>query len=650
MNNTNAPSFWRPGTTAPGSTLDRVSANEESPIDPSIYSVHSQTRSTQSRDELSRQRKQLPVYKYRQHLLYAMEKFRTIIVVGETGCGKTTQLPQYLAEVGWSGQGKMIACTQPRRVAATSVALRVAEEVGCRIGGKVGYSVRFDNAEGATTQIKYMTDGMLVRETLMDPLLQRYSTIMVDEAHERGLYTDVLLGLLRKIMKKRSDLRVIVSSATLDAEAFAEFFETNDDLTAPENNTATILSVEGRMHHVDIHYRRFPVPNYMQACADSVMQIHSKEGAGDVLVFLTGQDEVDQVVDMLSDRASSVSDARLRLLPMPLYASLPSEMQMRVFQPVARGCRKVVIATNIAETSVTIPNIVFVVDSGFAKIRAYNPVSGLEALVVTPVSKASAKQRAGRAGRVKPGKAYRLYTLEDYKSLEDQNVPEIQRSNLGQVVLQLKALGIQNIVRFDYLSPPPPDSLIRSMDLLHSLGAITDEGELSEPLGERMVECPLEPKLAKILLMSGEMGCSEEILTIVAMLQVQNIFVSPTNKRREADNHRRLFTALEGDHLSLLNAYTTFHKNKQSSGFCQTYFLNRRSLLRATEIRKQLLKFLRRFNIPICSTSDTEIIRRCITGGFFANCARLSGDGVCPRVMCHLLHELPLRNYILLLP
>eukprot|EP01134_Creolimax_fragrantissima_P006981 CFRG6981T1 len=625
VNSDNAKNFWRPGTTGPGSSLDR-SANEEEGFDVN-RALSAITHTPSSFAALSAHRKQLPVYKYRQHILYLLETYKTIVVVGETGCGKTTQVPQFLAESGWAAHGKMIACTQPRRVAATTVAQRVAEEVGCALGDKVGYCVRFDSVVGPNTQIKYMTDGMLVRETLLDPLLERYSCVMVDEAHERGLYTDVLIGLLRKIMKKRKDLRVIVSSATLDAEAFAEFFETNENDHDKGRNTATILSVEGRMHPVDIHYKRFPVPDYVTACVDTVMQIHANEGDGDVLVFLTGQDEVDRAVDIITDRASAVSNSSMRLLPLPLYASLPSEMQVRAFQPVSRGCRKVVIATNIAETSVTIPNIVFVIDAGFAKIRAYNPKTGLEALVVTPVSRASANQRAGRAGRVRPGKAYRLYRHSDYIALPAQNVPEIQRSNLGRVVLQLKALGIQNIARFDFLSPPPAEALIRALDLLHSLGAISDEGDLVMPLGERMVECPLEPMLAKTLLISGDYGCTVEILTIVAMLQVQDVFVSPPNKRREAETHRRLFTALEGDHLSLLNAYKMFEKNQQSNKFCQMHFLSRRSLLRAAEVRKQLENFLKRFGIRSSSTDDTEVIRRCITSGFFANCARLSADG-----------------------
>eukprot|EP00123_Amoebidium_parasiticum_P020541 comp5204_c0_seq1/m.1245 comp5204_c0_seq1/g.1245 ORF comp5204_c0_seq1/g.1245 comp5204_c0_seq1/m.1245 type:complete len:699 (-) comp5204_c0_seq1:13-2109(-) len=613
--------FWKPGTTAPGSSLDREERGEGD-----LGSVVQQSANPNSGLRLEQQRQNLPIYRYRDQILYLVEKFSVVIIVGETGCGKTTQLTQYLYEAGWTRGGLGVACTQPRRVACMSVASRVAEEMGCTLGDKVGYVVRFDAACNPNTAIRYMTDGMLVRETMADPLLSKYSVIMLDEAHERSLHTDILLGLLKKILRKRKDLRLVVASATLDAEEFAEFFETNttDD---PTKNSAAILSVEGRMYPVDLHYVPRPVPDYVKATVETVLSIHRAEPAGDVLAFLTGAEEIDRAVSLIEQQAGAGLGRGLSLQVLPLYSTLPQDHQVRVFLPTPRGSRKVIISTNIAETSVTLPNIVYVIDAGFVKLRTYNPKTGVEALVITPISKASAKQRAGRAGRVRPGKAYRLYTEADYLRLPDRTPPEIQRTNLGQVVLQLKAMGIDNVLRFDFMSPPVPEALIRSLDLLYSLGALDTHGKLTVPLGEQIAEFPVEAKLAKMLLVSGDFGCSAEMLTIAAMLQVQDVFVSPPDARREAEKHRRRFAAKEGDHLTLLNAYKAFLEHPKPN-WAYKHFLNHRALKRASEIRRQLEKFLHRFGIPIVSCGkDDMAVRKCLVAGFFANAARLCADG-----------------------
>eukprot|EP00002_Diphylleia_rotans_P021254 TRINITY_DN413_c0_g1_i3.p1 TRINITY_DN413_c0_g1~~TRINITY_DN413_c0_g1_i3.p1 ORF type:complete len:663 (-),score=132.26 TRINITY_DN413_c0_g1_i3:375-2363(-) len=612
--------FWKPGTKGPGigtNEWDRENPNaEDGPV--LVYNPNAKL-------SVVEQRQRLPTFSYRTQILYLVEKYQTVVIVGHTGCGKTTQIPQYLHEAGWTSGPRMVACTQPRRVAATSVASRVAEEMNVPLGQEVGYTIRFDDkSDPHRTKIKYMTDGMMLRETLMDPLLSRYSVIMVDEAHERSLYTDILIGLLKKIQKRRPDLRLIISSATIDAELFKNFFNTNTS-GDPSKDTATILSVEGRQHPVDILFSMEPVDDYVQEAIRVVNEIHSNEPDGDILVFMTGQEEIDRVTQALMEQAAG-SSHRMRVYP--LYSQLPYERQMRIFDKMPRGVRKVIVSTNIAETSVTIDGIIYVVDCCFVKMRAYNPKSGMESLVVNPVSKAAANQRAGRAGRTMAGKCYRLCTEKDFKSLLDSTTPEMQRSNLTPVVLQLKALGIDDILHFEFLSPPPVESMIRALELLYALGAIDDRGHLTDPLGNQMAEFPVDPPLAKMILSSPEFGCSQEIITIASMLNVQNVFVFASDNKRAAEAARKSFAVAEGDHISLLNVYNCFIKNQMSTAWCQRNFLNHRSLNRAAEIHKQLTRYMKKHEKPIVSAQgDHEKIRRCIVSGFFANAAKLAPDG-----------------------
>ncbi|KAJ8612984.1 hypothetical protein MRB53_037192 [Persea americana] len=358
----------------------------------------------------------LPIAKYRKELLYAVETHQVTILIGQTGSGKTTQLPQYLYQGGWCSDGKLIAITQPRRVAATSVAIRVAEEAGCQIGEEVGYSIRFEDVTSEKTKIKFLTDGLLLREALVDPLLSRYSIIMVDEAHERSLSSDILLGVLKKIRKKRPDLRIIVSSATLQAEDFLNFFVGADPDQQVAVNDGTIFYLGGRAFPVDIHYLEEPTEDYVERILKTVFDIHAQEDEGDILVFVTGREEIDHIVQEISERAATLPAKAPSLKPVPLFAGLPADEQMNVFEPAPENYRKVVVATNIAEASVTIDGIAYVIDCGYVKLRAYNPVTGIETLTATPVSRASATQRAGRAGRTKPGKCYRLYTEQGLSS------------------------------------------------------------------------------------------------------------------------------------------------------------------------------------------------------------------------------------------
>ncbi|RCN44445.1 helicase protein [Ancylostoma caninum] len=574
---------------------------------------------------MKQQRARLPIYKNRDHVLYLCEQFRTVIIIGETGCGKSTQVPQYLLEAGWANDGRMIGVTQPRRVAVVTLASRVAEEKETILGQDVGYTVRFDDVTDDRTKIKFMTDGILLRELLTDPLLSKYSVIMIDEAHERTCNSDILLGLLRKILIVRPDLRIIVSSATLDAELFRDFFELNetDDRS---RDTACIMSVEGRTHPVAVYHTKTAVPNYIKATVDTVLEIHKKEIPGDILVFLTGQEEVIEVCEMLSDGMERLRNVD-KLWIVPCYGALPPRDQLKAFDSTPHGTRKVVVATNIAEASVTIPGIAYVVDCGFVKLRAMNPDNGIETLMRLPISKASAEQRAGRAGRIRPGKAYRLYPESQYEKLGEGTIPEIQRCHLAPVVLQLKALGIQNVHRFHYLSRPPSWSMINALELLYALGALDEKSMLTNPLGLRMSEFPLPPMHSKCLLTSGEFGCSEEIATIIAMLQVQDVFTAPTRNRHNAEEIKRRFAAEEGDHIALLNVYTMFVKNNKSRKWCTDHYLNYRGLCRADNVRAQLVRLLRRFDVPLVSTRGetgaTMKILRCLVSGFFSQAARV---------------------------
>ncbi|KAH5246694.1 hypothetical protein HBI42_133680 [Parastagonospora nodorum] len=586
----------------------------------------------------------LPIAQLKDQLLYTIETFPVTIVVGATGSGKTTQIPRFCLDAGWCADGKQIAVTQPRRIAATSVAARVAEELGTPLGQRVGYSIRFEDVTSANTQVKFVTDGLLLREMLVDPLLNRYSIIMVDEAHERSLSSDILLSLLKKVLRKRSDLRVVVSSATLEAERFLDFFAPDEGEKVhgkSKEEFGQIVGIEGRTYPVEIQYIAEPTNNYVEAAVEAIMDIHTSESDGDILVFLTGREEIDDAIDLLGDRIADMSSKQQKLLTLPLYAGLSTEEQMFVFQKAPTNTRKVILSTNIAEASVTIDHIVYVIDSGYVKLRTYDARLGIETLNVLPVSKASATQRAGRAGRTRPGKCFRLYTEDAYKSLEEATFPEIQRSNLAPVILQLLNLGITNIVRFDYLSPPPSSLVTRALDLLFSLGALDEHARLTKPLGTRMAELPLEPMLSRALLSSAnpEFNCLNEMLSIAAMLTLQGAaFISHDGGKKALDAARRRFAVSEGDHLTLFNVYEAFVKAGMSVQFCRENSLNHKSLVKAVSVRKQLAAYLERFGIGVSPLASSDILRvggkplsericRCLATGFFAHVARMKSDG-----------------------
>jgi len=570
---------------------------------------------------MEEKRKTLPVYQYRQTFLDAVAEYQILIVVGETGSGKTTQLPQYLYEAGYCKDGKKVGCTQPRRVAAMSVAARVADEVGVKVGNEVGYAIRFEDATTDKTVLKYMTDGMLLREFLTEPDLGGYSCLMIDEAHERTLHTDILFGLVKDIARGRPDLKLLISSATLNAQAFSQFFD-----------EAPILNIPGRTFDVEMNYSLQPEANYLSAAITTVFQIHlSQPMPGDILVFLTGQDEIEQAEQSLQETARKLGNAAPELMICPIYANLPTDLQQRIFDPTPPKCRKVVLATNIAETSLTIDNIVYVIDPGYVKENRYTPATNMESLVAVPISRASANQRAGRAGRTQPGKCFRLYTKwAYYNDLPESTTPEIQRTNLNSVVLLLKSLGINDLISFDFMDPPSPDMLIRSLEQLYALGALNDKGELTK-IGRQMAEFPTDPMLAKAVLAADKEGCVEEVLSIIAMLgEASALFYRPKDKKLQADAARARFTVKEGgDHASYLNIWNQWVDADFSYVWAKENFLQQRSLTRARDVRDQLAKLCDRVEVTLssCGASNLPPIQRAIAAGFFPNAARLQRSG-----------------------
>jgi len=353
------------------------------------------------------------------------------------------------------------------------------------------------------------------------------------------------------------------------------------------------------------------------------MQIHLSEPAGDILVFLTGQEEIDTCCETLYTRMQALGDLAPELIVLPVYSSLPSEIQSRIFDPAPPGSRKCVVATNIAEASLTIDGVYYVVDPGFCKQKCFNAKLGMDSLVVTPISQASARQRAGRAGRTGPGKCYRLYTEMAYKNeMLSTSVPELQRTNLGNVVLQLKAMGINDLIGFDFMDPPPVATLVGAMESLHALGALSDEGLLTR-LGRKMAEFPLEPNLSKMLLLSVDLGCSDEILTITALLSVENPFYRPKEKQAQADMRKAKFHQAEGDHITLLTVYKAWEAAKFSNPWCFENFIQARSMKRAQDVRKQLVAIMDRYKLDIVSAGKNyNKICRAITAGFFTNAAK----------------------------
>ncbi|CAB9498308.1 splicing factor ATP-dependent RNA helicase [Seminavis robusta] len=720
-------SFWKPASSSSSAYRSSSSVlrddNEDRGVDAPTFNF--------SRAPLAQQRMLLPIYKHKRQFLYSMEHYGVVVLVGETGCGKSTQLVQFLYENGWASDENdfQIVCTQPRRIAAQTLAQRVAHEEGSgSVGGVVGYAVRFDDCTTLhRTRIKFVTDGILLREaTLQDPLLSSYSVVIVDEAHERNINSDVLLGLLKKIRKRRPDLRVIVCSATIDAEAFLQFFVGNnsnstdsstskgksgsegdkstdspppakkrksrwdqpknkeedaskkndDNQLQPESNylqTGTIISVDGRQHAVDVLYLAEPAPDYIKKSVETALEIHAQEPmAGDILCFLPSGEDIDHAIRMAQEtldqqqQQQSSSSSRKRFKPvdcLPLYSALPYQMQARVFQQADRGGgkkqqqrRRIIFSTNMAETSVTVPRITHVVDCGLAKLPYFDPKTGFDRLIVTETSHASARQRTGRAGRVQAGKCHRLYT-EKYMvdKMPIQTPPEILRTNLTGFILTLKALGVDNLLSFDLLDLPSIDALSHGLECLYALGAIDDKTNLTK-LGMDMSAFPTEPRVARMLLESLEIGCSWEILSVASAMQVRQLFVKPRggggqSQQRLLDYEAAMSEVADpsGDHVTYANIIAEHDDRSGISSSrihvdedeCRERFLHPIALRRALEVRNQLTAFLRKYGKIKAfglaagigaaggggSLERSRAIRKCVTAGFFFNVAKLANDG-----------------------
>ncbi|PVU94379.1 hypothetical protein BB561_002598 [Smittium simulii] len=682
---------------------------------------------------LSKQRQELPIYSARENIIQSIYKNDTTIVVGETGSGKTTQIPQYLLEAGFVKEfGTSIAVTQPRRVAATSIAKRVADEVGTRLGDKVGYGIRFDNCFSKYTKIKYLTDGMLLREVLTDPLLLKYKVVVLDEAHERTLRTDILFGMLKTIQKKReemvkanakkkknsskahnsqengnsnnfnsmpkkhimfdqdnenqndislkntkpknhnpdstdndkkkddtpfvSKLKIIIMSATLDAEKFLQYF-----------NNAPVLYISGRQFPVKTFYTYEPQSDYLDSAHTTVIQLHleTNPNSGDILVFLSGQEDIENLEKLLKESNLHLPQYN-KICTAPIYAALPQKLQNKVFESAPPHTRKIVLATNIAETSITIPGIKYVIDTGVHKSRGYDPRIGVESLLVEPISKSSARQRSGRAGRIDHGYCYRLYTEDDYEKLEENEVPEIKRRQLTSVILTLKAAGIDDILRFDYMDAPSKPAIKSALLELYALEALDESGNLSK-LGSWMAEFPLDPVYSKVLYESVKHKCTSEALDLVAAHSVESIFFSPVDKRHLAAEAHKQFQSIDGDHWTVINLIKAFNEYKlngtkvvifdqdsadetpeniESEGiyeeveynkedgnkleaWCRKNFINFKNLNHVFKVRKQIENLCIKMGIDTTTScgNDTEQVLICLLSGFFYKCAMLQPDG-----------------------
>lgn len=571
--------------------------------------------------DISETRQRLPIYQYKQQIIDLISSNQISIIIGETGSGKTTQLCQYIHEVY---KNYKIIITQPRRVAAISVSKRVNEEIEMKDKIVSGYKVRFEEKRGPETRILFMTDGILIREFLNDPLLKKYNLVIIDEAHERSLNCDIILGILKKITRIRPDLKVCVMSATLNAEMFSDFF-----------GKCPILRIPGKTFPVELSYLPSPTYDYLTLSIDKAVDIHFNEDLdGDILIFLTGAEEIEKCVEMINEKIKNLGefldedDLKKYISVLPIYSSLSQAVQDKIF--IESTFRKIIVSTNIAETSLTIPNIKYVVDCGYTKINVYNPFLKIDQLKVVPVSKQQADQRMGRAGRVKPGKCYRLFTKDTYEhELLDSSVPEIQRVNLCTVVLQLKMILTifkkmnvdveQSVIKFPFIEPPSLIQFRNALEQLFYLNAIEDDGEegsLTDD-GKKMVQFPLDPYLSKTLLESSTLNCLREVLIIISFLNLGNTIFETMKTDKERFEFNKMFAKkfkeneYESDLLNYLKIYKEMEKNKECTDsrrrkpfakWCEEYSINTKNMLKVVDILNQLIQISESIDLKMNSS------------------------------------------------
>src|SRR5438105_1408497 len=549
----------------------------------------------------------LPIVARRDEIRAAVERHPVVIVCGETGSGKTTQLPKMLLEAGIAAHGR-IGHTQPRRIAARAVAARVAQELGTELGGVVGCKIRFHEQVGSRTAIKLMTDGILLAETQGDRDLREYAAIILDEAHERSLNIDFLIGYMKQLVARRPELRVVITSATIDAERFSRHF-----------GDAPVIEVSGRLYPVEVRYR--PVGGDSEdttrkeeeaALADAVAEL-CREGPGDVLVFLPGEREIRDAAETLRRHG----ERNVEILP--LYARLSAAEQDRVFKPA--GARRVVLATNVAETSLTVPRIRYVVDTGDARVKRYSYRQKVEMLRVEPISQAAAQQRAGRCGRVANGVCIRLYSEEDFARRPAFTEPELLRSSLASVILRAKSLGLGEVADFPFLDPPIPRAIADGYALLTELGAVDEANELTA-IGAELARLPLDPRVGRLLIAGREERCVSQMRVIAGALSVQDPRERPLDKAAAADERHARFADDRSDFLGFLNLAQLFEGKEAQA--CRENFLSIPRMREWRDVTAQLARTLHELDWPESSVhydrpEGYRAIHRALLAGLLAN-------------------------------
>jgi ATP-dependent helicase HrpA len=564
---------------------------------------------------------ELPVSQRREEIATTIRDHQVVVVAGETGSGKTTQLPKICLELGRGGRG-MIGHTQPRRLAARTVAERVAAELGTELGGVVGYQVRFTDRVGNNTRVKLMTDGILLAELEWDRSLRRYDTIIIDEAHERSLNVDFLLGYLHRLLPRRPDLKLIITSATIDPERFSRHF-----------GDAPVVEVSGRTWPVEVRYRPVGLEadddrDQTQGILDAVDEL-CREGPGDILVFLSGEREIRDTADALRGHSFPRSPGGVEVLP--LYARLAAAEQHRVFR--AHDRRRVVLATNVAETSLTVPGIRYVVDPGTARISRYSHRSKVQRLPIEPISQASANQRKGRCGRTSDGICIRLYSEDDFNARPEFTDPEILRTNLASVILQMTSLRLGDMARFPFLDPPDRRSVKAGVDLLEELGAL-EHNRLTR-VGRKLAQVPADPRLARMLLEAGRLGCAREVLVIVAALSIQDPRERPADRQERADELHRRFADKASDFLTWLNLWRYLHERQgelssnQFRKLCRAELLNYLRVREWQDLHGQLRAAARDLGIklnPATDEPDADRIHTALLAGLLSHIGLKQGD------------------------